>query len=384
MIVNVEFLDKDPIENMITCLNFKVDKVVYLGDEEDIKDKKDSTQRFLKKYCNVKEVEFYGLSETNLDEVIESIDRVVESERAAGNQVFFDLTGGEGLSLVAFGILSREKKLSMHKYDVAKGWLYELNREAGPTISETAKKQTVELDIDTYIEMHGGVVNHSMQKDTKSLEDPEFTKDAQRLWNICSKYQKTWNLFSEFLREFCQPDSSLYVVMNIAEITAELKNKRKFNKKEIKEIFKSCVGIGVFEDAYNTGEVYSFSYKSEKIKETLWDAGSVLELHTYMEERVKASDCRVGVHIDWDGTIHGGWGNDTVNEIDVLSINGYVPTFISCKNGNVDQMALYELDTVAERFGGKYGKKIMMAPQGLNKAHRKRAEEMGIEIKGDR
>ena len=79
MIVNVEFLDKDPIENMITCLNFKVDKVVYLGDEEDIKDKKDSTQRFLKKYCNVKEVEFFGLSETNLDEVIQSIDEVVEA-----------------------------------------------------------------------------------------------------------------------------------------------------------------------------------------------------------------------------------------------------------------------------------------------------------------
>ena len=38
---------------------------------------------------------------------------------------------------------------------------------------------------------------------------------------------------------------------------------------EIKEIFKSCVGIGVFEDAYNTGEVYSFSYKSEKIKERI-------------------------------------------------------------------------------------------------------------------
>lgn len=384
MIVNIEFLDKDPIENVITCLNYKVDKVVYFGIEKGIEDKKDSTERFLKKYCGVKEVEFNTVSNTNLDEVLLSLNQVIETERAAGNQVFFDLTGGKGLALVAFGILSREKNLAMHKYDVAKGWLYELNREAGPTLSDTAPKQKIELDIDTYIEMHGGVVNHSMQKDTKSLEDPDFSKDAQRLWNICSKYQKYWNLFSEFLREFCQPDSSLYVVINIADITKDLKTKKKFDKKEIKEIFKSCVGIGVFEDAYNTGEVYSFSYKNEKIKETLWDAGSVLELHTYMEERKNASDCRVGVHIDWDGTIYGGWGNDTVNEVDVLSINGYIPTFISCKNGNVDQMDLYELDTVADRFGGKYARKILMAPQGMNKAHRKRAEEMGIEIKGDR
>ena len=384
MIVNIEFLDKDPIENVITCLNHKVDKVICFGDEDIIKEKSKATETFLKKYCNVKEVSFEALSRTNLDDVLFSMDKVVEAERAAGNQVFFDLTGGEGLALVAFGILSRERALSMHMYDVPKGWLYELNREAGPTISDATEKQQIALDIDAYIEMNGGVVNHSMQKDIKSLEDPDFTKDAQRLWNICSKYQKTWNLFSEFLREFCQPDSSLYVVIDMAAIGKELKVKRKFDKKEIREIFKSCVGIGVFEDAYNTGEVYSFSYKNEKIKEILWDAGSVLELHTYMEERQNASDCKVGVHIDWDGTIRGGWGNDTVNEIDVMSIKGYVPTFISCKNGSVDQMDLYELDTVAERFGGKYAKKILIAPQGLNRAHHKRAEEMGIEIKGDR
>ena len=29
MVVNYEFLDKEPMDNLITCLNFKVDKVVY-------------------------------------------------------------------------------------------------------------------------------------------------------------------------------------------------------------------------------------------------------------------------------------------------------------------------------------------------------------------
>ncbi|MBQ9960480.1 MAG: hypothetical protein IJP00_01085 [Firmicutes bacterium] len=384
MIVNIEFLDKDPIENVITCLNYKVDKVIFFGSEDEISEKKESTDRFLKRYCSVKETEFYPLSKTNLEEILFAMDKVVETERTAGNQVFFDVTGGEGLMLVAFGILSREKNLPMHMFDAAKGWMYELNREVKPTMSEAVSKHKVELNIERYIEMHGGVVNHSMQKDTKSLEDPEFTKDADRLWNICSKYQKTWNVFSEFLREYCQPDANLYVVLDIPAVTAEIKKKRKFGKKEIKEIFKSCVGIGVFEDMYNTGDTCSFSYKSARIKEILWDAGSVLELHTYMEERKNATDCKVGVHIDWDGTIYGGWGKDTVNEIDVLTLNGYIPTFISCKNGNVDQMDLYELDAVATRFGGKYAKKVLMAPQGMNKAHRKRAEEMGIEIQGDR
>ena len=64
-----------------------------------------------------------------------------------------------------------------------------------------------------------------------------------------------------------------------------------------------------------------------------------------MEYKEDSDDCLVGVHIDWDGTIHGGWGRDTVNEIDVLALKGYIPTFISCKNGNVDQMALYKKST---------------------------------------
>ena len=43
----------------------------------------------------------------------------------------------------------------------------------------------------------------------------------------------------------------------------------------------------------------------------------------------------------------------------ILLCLSYIPTFISCKNGNVDQMALYEIETVANRFGGKYAKQTI-------------------------
>ena len=46
-------------------------------------------------------------------------------------------------------------------------------------------------------------------------------------------------------------------------------------------------------------------------------------------------------------------------------------------------MALYELETVASRFGGKYAKKVLVAPQGLSYGHRLRAQEMGIIVKRD-
>ncbi len=381
MVVNIEFLDVEPIENVITCLNYQVDKVIFFGYEDTIAQKGEKTEYFLKKYCGVSDVEFNILSETNLEEILVNISAVIDREQTASNQVFFDITGGEGLMLLAFGALSRDRQLPMHMFDIESGWLYELNRDVKPTLSEAVKKSHKSMNLETYIQMHGGIVNHSMHKGTKSLEDADFAKDSVNLWTICNKYKKTWNIFSEFLREYCQPNNNLQVEMDIADIKAKIATKSKYDRNDMTNIFKECGQIGVLENLYSDGNVCTFRYKSSRLQDQLWDAGSVLELHTYMDFKEISDDCKVGVHIDWDGTIHGGWGRDTVNEIDVLALKGYVPTFVSCKNGNVDQMALYELETVASRFGGKYAKKVLVAPQGLNKSHRIRAREMGIEVR---
>jgi len=43
--------------------------------------------------------------------------------------------------------------------------------------------------------------------------------------------------------------------------------------------------------------------------------------------------------------------------------------------------SLYELETVARRFGGKYAKKVLVTAMALGDAHMARAEEMGIEVR---
>ena len=128
---------------------------------------------------------------------------------------------------------------------------------------------------------------------------------------------------------------------------------------------------------------YKFQFKNQVIKQLIWDSGSILEMYTFLLESRKAdvTDCRVGVHIDWDGIVHNDGSMDVLNEIDVMCIQNNVPTFISCKLGSVDQMALYELETVANRFGGKYAKKVLATAQELSTAHMRRAEEMGIEVR---
>ena len=52
MNVNVEFLCNNPIENVITSMNYQIDKVIYFGYAETIKNNKERTEHFLKKYCN--------------------------------------------------------------------------------------------------------------------------------------------------------------------------------------------------------------------------------------------------------------------------------------------------------------------------------------------
>ena len=79
----------------------------------------------------------------------------------------------------------------------------------------------------------------------------------------------------------------------------------------------------------------------------------------------------------------------TKNEIDVLLVRGLVPVFVSCKNGDVDEEELYKFNTVAERFGGKYVRKLLVATNFAtndNKAPNallQRAQDMGIVFETD-
>ena len=382
MIVNIEFLDREPIENIISSLHFKFDKTIFFGFSEVIEAKKEITKNFLKKYCGVKEVSFVCLPEYQLDSILAAMRKVVEQELMRKNDVFFEVTGGESLILIAFGMLAESFKAPMHSFEIETQKLIELNRENITPISEVAPRQHIQLDLDAFIEMQGGKINYRLHKGAKNLENPEFEKQIESLWNISSKYGEKWNFFADFLRRCCGPDADLLVDVTGKQVMAAYRKVNRFQSiRELGRILADCASAGVLVDFMHTKDNLSFRYKDEKIKDILWDAGSILEMHTFMEERKNADDCMVGVHLDWDGVIYNHSLKDTLNEIDVLSLKGVIPTFISCKNGSVNQMALYELQTVADKFGGKYAKKVIAAPQGLNDTHSLRAKEMGIEIR---
>lgn len=386
MNINIEFFDKEPIENLITCFHFKMDKVIYFGHSDTMtQDKMQDTRRALKNICEITDVEFFEVSQKSLYKVMELMERELKKVLNNGNKCFFDLTGGEELVLVAMGMLTFQYKVPMHKFGLPENELYLLNKwEDVPRIDEVVEHRQLQLTLDDMIGLQGGVINYRQQKDVKShLEDKHFETAVKNMWEIANDNQRKWNGLSAVFKE-CNP----YENEN-RDVKVPVKSMRQALKKipdiisisELTQYFNRLQKYNVLAQVVVDEEYIRFRYGNDMLRECLLDAGCLLELHTYYErvESGRYSDCRIGVHIDWDGIIDGG-EVDVENEIDVMLLEGITPVFISCKNGRVNQMALYELDAVANRFGGKYVRKELTATQEITPAYLKRAEEMNIII----
>lgn len=387
MVVNFEFLGNEPIENVITCMNFRIDKVVFVGYRDAIQTYKSSTQSFLAKYCGVTEVEFCDVPQNNLQQARELLRECIEKEFSEHNEIHFDITGGESLILVAFGMLAAEYNTPVHVYDVPENRLIELDTDTEKSISRCVPVQKTELNLDRLIELRGGVINYAMHKSSKNLDSEEFVADAGRLWSVARSHWELWNPFSDFLRQHMVPNDEL--VVNVGEDVVKKnlqKSKTKLNTVgELNDILEELAIAGVIRNLKHSSGRYSFAFKNEAMKELVWEGGSILELRTYQQERTISDDCRVGVHIDWDGVICNSVGGDVINEVDVMALKGNVPVFISCKSGKMDSQqtlyALYELKTVAEKFGGRYARMVLVSAQPMTSANKLRAKEMNIEVK---
>ncbi len=386
MNVNIEFFDEEPIENLVTCMNFKMDKVLFFGHSDIMtRDRIEDTRKAFRNICGITDVEFYEVSQKSLYKIEELMESVILKEVRAGGKCFFDLTGGEDLVLVAMGILSTKHKVPLHKFDLPSEELYLLNKwDDVPHIDECVERREVQLTLDDIIRLYGGVINYRLQKNVKNhLEETEFEQDVERMWQVAQSDARKWNALSSVFKNCIKyEDGALGVSVATSDLEKIAKKTPDMTSlKEIRRYLQQLCAQGILLRVWTDAQYTRFTYKDELIRDCLLDAGCLLELHTYYMFRNtgKYSDCRVGVHIDWDGIINN-YEVDVENEIDVMLLEGKTPVFISCKNGKVNQMALYELDAVAGRFGGKYVKKVLAATQQINVGYVKRAEEMDISI----
>lgn len=374
MNVDIEFFSDDALENIVTCLNYHIDKVIFVGYKEPM----DSARcrnfaGLIKNVLNIKYVDFIYVEPHDLSDAMDKLEETVLEERRKGNTCYFDLTGGDNLILVAAGIIAQRHKVTMHQIDIATDELHEFAVSNKLESIADIKHETYKLSLSNYMKFRGTCINSRMHKDFKThINNEEFVNDVKNLWNLCKRVGKKWNVYGKYFRSNTHlPNDALIEskYCNGDDIPA------------VYEFLKKLAKSGAITDLHRTDYAFFFRYKNKDIKDCLCDSGSILELYTYIAamECNFFDSCEVGIHLDWDGTMDG-WLPDVINEIDVLLIKNNIPTFISCKNGRLDRTALYELDTVTKKFGGKYAKKLIISSQNHDDTLEERAREMNIRL----
>ena len=186
-------------------------------------------------------------------------------------------------------------------------------------------------------------------------------------------------------------DSKMQVFLPLSYLRTSISN---FESKEesVRELLGKLHRWGIIDDQ-SSKNALEYTYTSQLFRYCTLKAGNVLEVKTLLEGRAVQengesyfSDCQMSVSIDWDGVVHDPMDRvpETRNEIDVVLMHGTTPLLISCKNGNVGEDELYKLHTVAERFGGPYAKKMLIATDldrkspTANRAFIQRAWDMDI------
>ncbi len=361
----VEFFDKNAIENVFGVFGGNVDKVVFVGDSgkklenaisiyREIAEKRGKNIEFTKKTAN----------RNNLLSIVEALNIIVkENEECA-----FDLTGGDDLYLVAVGIVYSQnpEKVQLHRYNVNSGKFLDCDAD-GNIINSYPAKITVEENIKIY----GGKILYDEREDATYRWDlnPDFVCDLIKMRKICLEDNRLWNLQMTVLGELMYKNDGLEVVVD-KEAAVHILDNKKIKPVFDENLLKSLENARLISNLKIGSKVIEFRFKNEQIKRCLTKAGQILELYVTvcaMEcENIDGTpvynDVICGAVLDWDGKYEEGKVNID-NEIDVMLMKDFVPVFISCKNGDVRVDELYKLEAVAKRFGGKYAKKVLVAPE---------------------
>ena len=389
----VEFFDSTEVENVCACLVRPPERVILIG--ADARKLGPHAERYRQLMADRgHQVEFIcrGVNRNKLQDIVDELCRIVETYE----DCVFDLTGGEDLYLVAVGIVwdhYRDLNLQMHRINVYTGSISDCDLDGNTIAQGIVPALTVEENIRVY----GGVVVRDEDKANRTYDwdmNEAFCDDIDAIWRVCRADTRLWNRQISVLKMMnaCADDDPLTLTATQQRLIPLLQAEKALFIWDDK-VLKPLLEKGLLTAYDDSDGVLSVSFKNEQVKRCLTTEGLALEMKMYLTalrcrengERVY-DDAMNGVSIDWDGKLHfEGEARDTENEIDVMMMHGLIPVFVSCKNGFMKMEELYKLDAVADRFGNKYAKKVLIATGleyagGFGDDVRQRAKDMGIRV----
>lgn len=383
----VEFFACAPVENMVSCFMLKPDKVIFVGGGRRAKRRISAYEQIAKRMGINALFVHKSVAASSINSVVECLAQIVNTEE----DLCFDLTGGDDLALVAMGIVYERYKesrcLQMVRYNFNSRKMTDCDGDGQSFV----KMQFPYLTVSENVALHGGVVSSGINGNKLTDRD-----DVAALWGICRTSPNSWNkciaTLSELLSVARLDNGGMKIFVDGKQAQSRYHDYQR-RKTLVLKLLKSLSKQGLVRDLREIGDSFGFEYKNDTVKRVLSKSGNALEykmldVASSLKDKNGTpvfSDCVCGTVIDWDGlTVGSGVSfGGTVNEIDLLLMKGLTPIFISCKNGGVDEVELYKLNTVAARFGNRYAKKVLVA-SGLNKTgqglmyFKERAENLGV------
>ncbi|MBR2986854.1 MAG: DUF1887 family protein [Clostridia bacterium] len=387
----IEFYDRVPLHNVASTLLYRPDRVIFVGDSGKTMSKSIDIYRGIAQNRGINvEYGYRSINKNHLDDIITSLSKIIETY----DDCIFDVTGGSEVYLVAVGVLMERYKGRVQCQRLRFKNSTVMDCDGDGNMPEV---ESFDITIKETVEMSGGRVKSYSRIDREAWTE-EFDRDLVAIWSCCRKDPSYWNALLSNFAAICRsrPDLSieetedkLYYSFTKKQVDIMLSHNYGRNTFTYQAL-RVLIDLGLISEVIFLDRI-TFRFKNHFVKHCLTTAGAILEW--YIAKRVAEAkdksgnfiyhDVAVGVTMDWDRTDDAVY--PTYNEIDVVAMRGAVPMFISCKNGIVSVEELYKLNTVADAFGKRYAKRVLVATQ-LDKygercdAVKARANDMEIRV----
>lgn len=380
MATMIELYDQDDLNNVLSLLVYAPERVVYIVPFGTDCVSLERRYQFVLAHLGIHtEMEFIPTDPYSFS----GLCRVMLDIADRDDICALDMTGGTDVSLAAMGAIASAHHLPLLRFesDSKRPHWY-----IAPC--PFTQQRTPQLTCEDWFALYGArFSSHDSHFESWDLNQ-EFCHDVKLLWMFCAQDIQHWNdhcFFPAKLADKTGDTDPLLVSLSRESFQKELLYP------EWDTAFLTYLRQhNMIHSWKETPERISFQIKDAQIIRTLKKAGNLLELYTCCTALGTGQfhDCRLGVFITWNGMNPDPSVNScTTNELDVFAIGGVTPYFISCKNGEVRNDALYELQSIADQFGGSHVKKALIStyvnPSSSSRAHLAlRAKNMGIRLIG--
>lgn len=367
----IEIYDDEQIYNVLSIAQFCPKNVVYIGTRK-LKSKriKNNIISCLRSLGRDTKCFFYSTDMLNIDSIAAELENIL----SIFGECAIDLTGGSEVALVAVGMLARERAIPLFKYD---RYNYRYRNIYNCEAAEGVESRP-EFNINAILALAGGAMKSHGHLSLDTL-DEGTAEDIFKVWRIYKNHHRAWHRAVAYLQQISKhlEGNELHV-----DAGAVVYGQDRISGAD-GTVMDALCDAGIILKYKNDGKRISFDYKNTLMRSCLCDIGICLELYVYAAAKSAGiySDVQISVVIDWDGDLDA--RINTINEIDVMLINGFVPLFVSCKSGTPNVTTLNEIKTLAKQFGGEYARPVLVTMTDLRTKDRylmQRAADMGVEV----